>query len=135
MLRSPLLSLPRAARLPAAALILTGIAAACAPVLADETGRPAADPVRCEVLLDAQGSGTRLRGRVHADQPVRGSYVLRLTSRSAGGQVSLSQSGDFDAAPGRPADLGETRLPGSPAQQQVDLTLRLGDRQVACSSR
>jgi hypothetical protein len=115
-------------------LALAGVAAACAPATATEPGAASAQPLRCEITLDPQAGGTRIAGTVHADRAVSGTYTMAVTSRSAGGQATIRQSGDFVATPGQPAHLGETRLPGTPAQQHVDLELRVEGQRLTCAT-
>jgi hypothetical protein len=151
-------SRPAPNRAPLVALVLAGMAAAALglPVLADASGdgsivyspgqppatarsesrlaSDAAAPLRCEVVLDAVGGGTAISGTVHSDHPVTGQYQMAITSRSAGGSATIRQSGAFEAGPGRPAILGETRLMGSPARQEVDLTVTVAGDRLRCGT-
>jgi hypothetical protein len=109
---------------------------ATAPAAGSETriAGDAATPLRCEIALDAVGSGTEITGTVHSDRPVVGHYQMAITSRSAGGRATIRQSGAFEAGPDAPAILGETRLMGSPASQDVDLTVTINGERLRCGA-
>jgi len=89
-------------------------------------------PMRCEISLDAVRGGTMIEGRVTSDTAVTGTYAMAITSRSSGGSTTIRQSGDFEATPGEPATLSETRLMGSPASHSVDLEVRVDGRRMSC---
>ncbi|MCC5989626.1 MAG: hypothetical protein JJT95_18315 [Pararhodobacter sp.] len=89
-------------------------------------------PVRCELRIDALPGQTVFGGQVSADRPVHGSYRLGISSRSAGGSATISQSGDFEARPGVPALLGETRLGGTPAGYRAELEISFEGRRMGC---
>lgn len=122
-------------RAPAAFLGLSlAVFAACSTALADNPAAAhATAPVVCEIALDAVPGGTRIAGRVTADQAVAGSYTMQITSRSAGGSASISQSGDFAAAAGRTETIAETQLTGTPASQSVDLAITVAGRRLTCA--
>ncbi|MCC0077489.1 MAG: hypothetical protein H6898_13070 [Rhodobacter sp.] len=77
--------------------------------------------------------GTSIAGRVTSDRPVAGTYEMTVTSRSAGGRATIRQSGDFEAGPGQTDPITETRLSGSPAQQQVELQIHVGGQRLTCA--
>lgn len=112
---------------------LIGVTAACGAAIAHDAAPTQPAPLRCEVRLDAVAGGTRIEGRVIADQPVSGTYVMAMTSRSAGGSTTIRQAGDFEAAPGADAILSQTQLMGAPSRQQVDLEVRVGGRRLPCA--
>lgn len=114
-------------------LALIGITAACGAAIAHDSAPRNADPVRCELRLQAVAGGTQIEGRVVADRPVAGTYQMALTSRSSGGSTTIRQGGDFEAAPGADAILSQTRLMGAPSRQHVDLEVRVGGRRIACA--
>ena len=118
-------------------LSVAGLAAAACGIPTGQAGAASSgpDPLRCELVLDTAGGATTIQGRVDADRPVSGSYRLSITSSAAGGGARIEQSGDFEARPGAPAILGETRLGGSPAQYRAELELSLPDRRLSCSGR
>lgn len=137
---------PSLQRLPALALgsLALGLAAAACAIPASEAGTasasasasasvPVPEQVRCEVSITEARGATTIEGRVSAAQAVRGSYRLAILGRSAGGRSSISQSGDFSAAPGTPIVLGQTTLRGSPAQFAADLDLRVNGEELRCS--
>jgi len=111
-------------------LALAGFAAAA--VTAQTTADPAA-PLRCEITLEALSGGTRIAGRVSATHAVSGTYEMQITSRMGGGRSSISQSGDFTARPGAPADLGETEMFGAPAAHTVELQIHVGHQRLTCA--
>lgn len=133
------------ARLPlaAAALIVTG--AACATALgSNPMTRPAEGhsarttenaPLRCELRLsDTSGGGVEVTALAHADRPLSGSYALDIRQHSAGGgSASVRQSGNFDAAPGTPAKLTQSRFSGSRANLEASLTLTSGTLESRCA--
>lgn len=117
-------------------LSLAAFAAASAMAHSDTPAAPAAaaaEPLRCEVALDAIRGGTRIEGRVLSSTPVRGTYEMQITSRMGGGRASITQSGAFEASPGAPVLLGETEMVGAPASHQVDLEIRVGSRRLTCA--
>lgn len=100
----------------------------------DLAGSAETAPLRCEIALDAVHGGTEITGTVHSDRPVVGSYALAITSRSAGGSATIRQSGAFQAGPDSPATLGETRLMGGPASQDVDLSVTVDGERLTCGT-
>lgn len=117
-------------RAPALFLGLSMAALAAAAMAQSET---AAEPLRCEVALDAIQGGTRIEGRVVSTAPVSGTYQMQITSRMGGGRASISQSGEFSARPGAPALLGETEMRGAPGSHAVELEIRVGSRRLTCA--
>ena len=96
-------------------------------------GRDGANqPLRCEVTIAALPGQTVISGLVSADRPVQGSYRMGISSRSAGGSARIDQSGDFAAAPGAPAQLGETILGGAPSRYRVELEITAGGQRLGC---
>lgn len=91
-----------------------------------------ADPVHCEIKMDAQQGGTRITAQVTAVTAVTGTYEMALTNRAFGGRSSIRQSGEFQVSPNAPAILSESRMPGRPADQNVTLTLRIGGQTLTC---
>ena len=89
-------------------------------------------PLRCEVTIAELPGQTVIGGLVSADRPVQGSYRLGITSRSAAGSARINQSGDFAAAPGSPAQLGETVLGGAPSRYRVELEITAGGQRLGC---
>lgn len=129
------MNLPRRLSRRAPAIVLglsaaTFVAAACAIPASQASSRNA--PVRCELILDETRGATTIEGRVSADRPVSGSYRLSITSSGAGGQASISQSGDFQAGPDRAAVLGTTTLAGTPARHRAELELTLPGESLRC---
>ena len=94
---------------------------------------PQTAPLRCEIALDETRGSTRIEGRVLSDTPVHGTYAMAITSRGGGGQTTIRQSGDFDAAPGTPALLGETHLGGAAARHDIDLRITVAGRTLSCA--
>lgn len=90
-------------------------------------------PLRCEIIREASRGGTRIEARVVTDHAVTGTYEMSLTSRSGGGRTSIRQGGEFEAAPGEPAILSQSRLPGSPSAHSVDLTVRADGQRLSCT--
>jgi hypothetical protein len=113
------------------ALALAGFVAACTATA--DSGATTA-PLRCEIALDAIPGGTRLSGMVTATQATHGSYEMQITSRSSGGSASIRQSGDFSAPAGHPTMIAETELTGSPASQNVALSIRVGAQRMSCAN-
>lgn len=120
-------------RAPALFLGLSLATLATAAALAQSTQTPAAEPLRCEVALDAIQGGTRIQGRVISATPVSGRYDLQITSRMGGGRSSIRQSGEFTTLDSRPLVLGETEMLGAPASHAVELELRIGTRRLSCT--
>lgn len=89
-------------------------------------------PLRCELHIDARPGQTVIGGQVSTDRPVQGSYRMGITSRSSGGSATINQSGDFTAAPGAPAQLGETVLGGTPAHYRAELEINVEGRRLGC---
>lgn len=96
------------------------------------SGTTAQQPTRCEISLERVQGGTMIEGRVTSDTTVNGSYTMAITSRSSGGSTTIRQSGDFQATPGSPAILSETRMMGAPGNHNVDLDVRVGGRALSC---
>lgn len=112
------------------------LATACGAVLAhDQITADNPTHARCELRLTPVSGGTEIDGRVIAPTgTVRGTYDLAMTSRSSGGSVALRQSGDFEARPGADAVLTETRLPGQPSRQDIDLRVTVAGAVLPCAA-
>jgi hypothetical protein len=67
-----------------------------------DSGTPGADSSspRCEIRVDRHGGGVVLEGLVFAEEPVSGSYRLRVWQKSGAGRSQISQSGDFSVESG-----------------------------------
>lgn len=117
-------------------LTLAGIALAAGGIPASYAFTQASDdspePTRCEISLEPVHGGTMMTGRVTTDTPVVGTYTMAITSRSSGGSATIRQSGNFQATPGSPTTLSETRLMGAPGNHSVDLDVRIGGRDLSC---
>ena len=113
--------------------LFLGLSLAALAAAALAQGNTPAEPLRCEVALDAIQGGTRIEGRVIATAPVSGTYEMQITSRMGGGRASISQSGEFSARPGAPALLAETEMRGAPGSHQVDLEIHVGSRRLTCA--
>lgn len=122
-------------RVPALILGLSVAGFSACGLAAGETRGGAAPPIRCELILDEARGATTIEGRVTADRPVNGSYRLTISSISNGGRSVINQSGDFRAAPGAPAILGQTTLGGSRAQYRADLELSVPGERLSCAGR
>ncbi|PVH29321.1 curli-like amyloid fiber formation chaperone CsgH [Pararhodobacter oceanensis] len=117
-------------------LSLAGVAAvACgipASIAGTNSNTSAQQPTRCEISLERVQGGTMIEGRVTSDTTINGSYTMAITSRSSGGSTTIRQSGDFQATPGTPAILSETRMMGAPGNHDVDLDVRVSGRALSC---
>lgn len=111
---------------------LTGCAALAGGSGGNAHGDTADQPVRCELSISTPPGQTVIGGRVSADHKVQGSYRLGIISRTSGGSARINQSGAFIAAPGAPADLGETVLAGSPSQYRAELEISFEGRKMRC---
>lgn len=107
-------------------------AAACGMGAGLASSDTAADPLRCELRIAERGATTVIEGRVSADRVVQGSYRLAIAARSSGGSAMINQSGEFEARPGMPAELGQTTLGGSAAQYRADLEIRVDGQRLRC---
>lgn len=125
---------PRPAVILALGLGLAGLAALAGGQGGAAPGEddPAQQPVRCELRIEALPGHAVIGGLVSADRPVQGSYRLGIYSRSGGGSATISQSGEFEARPGAPALLGETRLGGTPTGYRAELEISFEGRRMGC---
>jgi hypothetical protein len=97
-----------------AALAAIGFAAGAGQ--AGSTGGAATSgPVRCEIEATTAGGMTTLKGVVHADHAVSGTYSFLVTGSGGGGSSNIQQGGMFAASPDGPAALGEVMLGGGSA--------------------
>ncbi len=87
--------------------------------------------VQCEISANTSGGMTSLKGVVHADKTVHGSYRLRIKSSGASGSSNIEQGGEFTAGPGSPATLGTVTLSGP--RLDADLIVNVGGRAIACT--
>lgn len=90
---------------------------------------------RCEVVATASGGMTTLEGVVHAEKAVSGSYTFRVESGGSSGRSNIKQGGDFSAAPGTPAQLGQVTLGGSGSVFDATLEVDTPDGRLTCSKR
>lgn len=120
--------------LAATALIITG--AACAStVIAPARSVPKADaPLVCELQITETRTGTELVARAHASRALEGTYALDIRQRGGGGSATIRQSGEFEAAPGKPVLLAETTLGGPRRSIEAELTLTSGKIMRRCHS-
>ncbi len=122
-------------RTPALALGLSvaGLAAAACGIGAGAAGSSAvAEPLRCELRITERAGATTIAGRVSADRLVQGSYRLAIAAQGGGGSATISQSGEFEARPGAPAELGQATLGGSAARYRADLEILVDGLRLRC---
>jgi hypothetical protein len=122
-------------RRPAAVLglALIGLGAACAaPGSAGGKMPGVAGPLVCEIVVSGPRNAPSFAGEVRADRPVSGSYRMEIRSSGAGGSTLISQSGEFHAAPGAPARLGQATLSGDPARYHAELELYWNGHRLNC---
>ncbi|WP_011580265.1 MULTISPECIES: curli-like amyloid fiber formation chaperone CsgH [Chelativorans] len=99
------------------------------------SGTAQSGPLRCEVQTTARGGMTTLEGVVHSERAVSGSYTFRVESVGGAGSSNIRQGGDFSAAPGTPAKLGQVTLGGSGSVYEATLEIETPDGRLTCSKR
>lgn len=113
-------------------LAATATAAACVmPGAARDTPRDSA-PLRCEIVVSGPQGAPTFQGRVEADRPISGTYRMEIRRLGASGDARISQSGDFEAAPGAPATVGRASFGGDRAGYEALLTLRWDGGTTSC---
>jgi len=92
------------------------------------------EPLSCEIQARQGGGMTAMRGVVHADEKIAGTYQLHVQSVGSGGSSNISQGGRFEAGPDEPAYLGQVTLGGAPAYE-AELDIDVEGTRIACSER
>ena len=121
-----------------AALGLAGAtAAACGlPLAQAETDAPppsATAPLRCEIDVSEVSGATVIAGQVLAHSPATGRYELTITTRSRAGSSTIRQAGEFTLPDAGAAVMGETRLSGTAARIDAEMTVHSRGRAVTCA--
>ncbi len=98
---------------------------------------PASDtakgPVACSIKVTKLSGGmTQLEGVVTADQPVNGSYRMRVTQKSDGGSSDIDQSGDFSAGPNKAAALNQMQVNSDGMEFDAELTITWPGGKLVC---
>lgn len=96
------------------------------------TAGAGSDGLRCEVVVERQGSGVELEGLVFAKAPLSGFYTLQITKSGGGGSSDISQSGDFSADGRKPARLGSVALGGDGGRFEAILTVEADGVSAKC---
>jgi len=116
-------------------LAFIGLAAACATpgaIGGTQAHSAQSSPLRCEVAVSGPSSARSFEGRVQSDRPVTGTYRLVIRRSGSSGQALITQAGDFNVSPGRPARLGQATLGGDHARYSVELELRWNGQRTQC---
>lgn len=115
-------------------LATAGLAVGATQAHSDSNDPDKGGPLSCEIEARHQGGMLAMRGVVHADTEVSGSYQLRVRSVGAGGSTDISQGGGFTAGPGDTAELGQVMLGGAPAYD-VQLDVDADGIRIECEER
>ena len=114
------------------ALLLTACAMALNGTATPEAARLApGQPFACTLLVQRQGSGTRLEARIEAREAIAASYELRVR----GPGVSIDQGGSLSLSTGQSAVLGEANVSSAPSALDARLTVTVDGRTSACALR
>ncbi len=124
---------PHAAALTATMLSLSAAAFAAAGDDAGPEHLAEDKPVRCEIAVSRAGSSLSYQARAHAEHAVTGAYRLTIRKQGWTGSAVIDQSGNFSAAPDRPAELGQATLGGDRAQYSARLRLEWEGRTLTCT--
>ncbi len=92
------------------------------------------DSVSCEIEARQQNGMIAMRGVVHSETPISGSYEFKVRSAGHGGSSDISQGGRFSAGPDGPATLGQVQLGGSPAYDAT-LYVNADGMTIECAER
>lgn len=90
--------------------------------------------VSCEIEARQQNGMIAMRGVVHSQTPISGSYEFKVQSAGRGGTSNISQGGRFNAGPDEPATLGQVQLGGAPAYDAT-LDVKADGTTIACAER
>jgi hypothetical protein len=111
----------------ALALLLAGLSVTAASHAASSD-----KPLTCDITATPSDGMIAIAGIVSANTSLSGSYQIRVRSQGAGGSSNISQDGDFDAAPGAPATVGEVTLSNNGANYSVTLAIDAGGTSLQC---
>lgn len=111
-----------------AAFMVASLATAFAAAGASQAGSGA---LRCEIAAEVSGGATRIAGLAYADKALSGSYRLRVSGPGA----SIDQNGEFDAAAGGSAMLGQVMLGGDARSYDVRLEVKAAGHTASCVER
>lgn len=89
----------------------------------------------CEIRTTQKGSMISLDGVFVADAAVSGSYTLKITSVSGGGNTNIRQGGGFSAGAGEEVMLGRVMVGGHGASYEASLEVQAGGETLKCSER
>lgn len=114
-----------------AALVISG--AACTASLAT-SNQPQQDALICELHLSEAKHETTITATAKARQPVKGSYELTISQRSAGGTAQIRQEGEFDLSSGAETILGEATLSARARDISADLSVHANGQTQRCGA-
>lgn len=118
----------------------TALVAALAAVVGCSVGageRPASasEPLRCEIERSTMNGALVLRGVVHADKKIAGTYRLTVTGSGSGNSANISQGGGFSASGGETARLGTVMLGNRGGSYDVRLEIEADGLGYQCAER
>jgi len=110
--------------------LFLGLGGAGMALGADHSGS-VAGPVRCEISADSVNGMITLKGIVHADVAVSGSYQFRVIGAGGSGSSNIEQGGGFSVGQGGTQTLGNVTL--GVGSYDASLTVIANGKTVRCS--
>lgn len=95
----------------------------------------AAGPLRCEIEVMKRGGAVDLEAVVHAGRAAHGTYALEISGGGWGSSSTISQSGDFSAAPGTRSSIGSVTLASDGGTYTARLAVTSGNTTQRCVKR
>jgi len=117
----------------AAALLMTLAAAGCTAGAGEIS--MADQPLSCEITKSTANGALVLRGVVHAEEAVSGTYRLTVTGSGGGNRSNISQGGRFSAGQGETANLGMVMLGNRGASYDARLEIEADGLGYQCAER
>lgn len=92
-------------------------------------------PLKCEIAKSTSNGALVLRGVVHAEEAVAGTYRLTVTGSGGGNRANISQGGRFSAGRGETANLGMVMLGNRGASYDARLEIEADGLGYQCAER
>lgn len=92
-------------------------------------------PLKCQISVSNSGDGVTLKGIVFSSQQSHGEYRLSVKKSGSGGSADINQSGEFEAGPNVPTELGVVSLGLNGGSYVAKLRISTDGETTECTER